>query len=216
MDVIEYHLKELKAARDCSNPAHCKPDILPAEKVVIDIGCGIGQFFLASDMNGRIAIGVDVDPVAVSYGIQHYGEQINFVLGDASHVPLPDHVADLIVSRVSLPYTHIPKVIREVKRLLKPRGRLWVTLHSRSMVESSLREAWQQGSYKNTIRQLYVLVNGYLFSYMGLLLPFKGWTYESWQDIDRFARMLQSHGFEVNIERHGRHQIVEARAPSVD
>lgn len=210
-EVIQYHLNELKTARDQSDPAHCNAELYPDERVVIDIGCGIGQFFLASDMQGRVAIGVDVDPVAVRYGIRHYGEQIHFVLGDASRIPLPDEVADLVVSRVALPYTHIPKTVREVRRLLRPDGRFWATLHSREMVLKWLRDAWRQRQYKNVLRQLYVLLNGYLFKYLGVLMPFKGRIYESWQDLGRFCRVLEKNGFDVKTEKRGRHQIVEAR-----
>jgi ubiquinone/menaquinone biosynthesis C-methylase UbiE len=198
--VIDYHLSELRIALDKEHPSHCMPDLRPEDQIVLDVGCGVGQFFLASDMSGRVAIGVDIDPVAIEYGILSYGRQINFILAGAEKIPIPNGVVDLVVSRVSIPYTNIPRAVGEIGRVLRDGGRLWMVLHTKAMVMDRLNAALKNKEIKNSVKQFYVLINGYIFYLTGKVFPFFTKGYESWQDERRILRLMKEMGFSASLE----------------
>lgn len=211
MGSIEYHLRELKIALDKNNESWILPNILDSDKAVLDIGCGIGQSFIALDCTDRICIGLDIDEDAVRYGIENYGSKIHFILSDAKHIPLPSNTFNLVYSRVSLPYTNIPRVIKEMRRVLRTDGRVWVTLHSKGTAIKYLEEAVSSRNIKRLIYVTYILINGYFLKYFGMVLPFINGRYESWQSTSSIKQLLVRNGFEVNVHESGRHTVVEGR-----
>jgi ubiquinone/menaquinone biosynthesis C-methylase UbiE len=211
MGSIEYHLKELEIALDENDERRILPNVLDSDKVILDIGCGIGQSFVALNFADKICIGIDIDEDAIRYGIEHYGNRIHFILSDAKRIPLPSNTFNLVFSRVSLPYTNIPKVIREIRRVLRNEGRVWMTLHSRRMVAKYLEEAISLRDIKRLIHVVYILINGYLLKYFGIVFPFMDGRYESWQNPSAVKKLLIHNGFEVNVYEHGKHTIIEGR-----
>ena len=69
MGSVEYHLEELDIALDASDDRRILPTLL--EHAVMDIGCGIGQTFIAMDCLGKICVGIDVDEDAIRSGIKN-------------------------------------------------------------------------------------------------------------------------------------------------
>ncbi len=211
MDSIEYHRKELEIALDKNDERRILPDILDSDRAILDIGCGIGQSFLAMDCRDKICIGIDIDEDALRYGIDNYGSRIQFILSDASHIPLPSNTFDLVFSRVSLPYTNIPRVIREIRRVLRKGGRVWMILHGRDMAARYLSQAMRSGGIKRLIHVIYILLNGYLLKYLGVLVPYANGRYESWQDTTAMQKLLGRSGFEVRVREVSRHTVLEGR-----
>ena len=125
--------------------------------------------------------------------------------------PSPSNTFNLVYSRVSLPYTNIPKVLREIRRVLRKDGRIWLTLHGRAMAARYFREAIQSRSIKRLIHVIYILMNGYLLKYLGLVIPFINGSYESWQDPAAMKRLLIRNGFSADAHEDGRHTVVEGR-----
>lgn len=211
LDSIEYHRKEMEIALDKTDDRRILPDILASDRALLDIGCGIGQSFLAMDCADKICIGIDVDEDAIRYGIDNYGHKLQFILADAKHIPLPSDTFDLVFSRVSLPYTNIPRVVQEIRRVLRTGGRVWMILHGRDMAARYLKEALQSGGVKRLVHVIYILMNGYLLKYFGVLLPYLNGRYESWQDTSAMTKLLRRSGFEVNVRNIGRHTVIEGR-----
>lgn len=209
MSSIEYHLTELEIALDPNDPRRTLPQILASDRCILDIGCGIGQTFIALNCTDRICIGIDVDEKAISYGIKNYGNKIHFILSDAARIPLPANMFDLVYCRVSLPYTNIPKVIREIRRVLKRGGRVWMTLHSKNRIEGSLRESIRQRKARSFVGRAYTLINGYCLKYCGVLFPFINGRYESWQDTPTMRRIMSHYGFEVKAVNVGNEIVYE-------
>jgi hypothetical protein len=54
MGSIEYHLRELEIALDKNDNRKILPNVLDSDKVILDIGCGIGLSFIALDRTDRI------------------------------------------------------------------------------------------------------------------------------------------------------------------
>ncbi len=209
MGSIEYHLKELAIALDKNDERRGLPSILDSDKAILDIGCGIGQSFIALDCADRICIGLDIDEDAVRYGIEHYGSKIHFILSDAEHIPLPSNTINLVYSRVALPYTNIPRVIREIRRVLRDDGRVWMTIHSKSNADMYLKEAISSRDFRRLVHVIYILINGYLLKYLGIVFPFINGRYESWQDPSAMKSLLIRNGFEVSVHKVGRQTVIE-------
>jgi ubiquinone/menaquinone biosynthesis C-methylase UbiE len=211
MGSIEYHLNELKIALDMNDERRILPTILDSDKAILDIGCGIGQSFIALGCTDRICVGLDIDEDAIRYGMENYGDKIHFILSDAKHMPLPSNTFDLVYSRVSLPYMNIPKVIREIRRVLRKGGRVWMILHSREMAAKYLEEAMISGDIKRLIRLTYMLINGYVLKYFGIVFPFINGRFDSWQDTSAMKSLLTRNDFEVDVYKVGRHTVIEGR-----
>jgi len=105
---------------------------LGAGLTVLDIGCGAGMdSVLASKLVGPSGkfIGIDLVPEMVAkatasaqaIGIHH----VTFVVGNAEQIPLPNDSVDVIITNgVFNLCVDKPQVIHEMRRVLKPGGRL--------------------------------------------------------------------------------------------
>jgi hypothetical protein len=103
----------------------------------------------------------------------------------------------------------IPKALSEIRRVLKLRGRLWMTLHSRDRVLDQLRAAIGRRSARSIASRFYVLANGYVFKYSGLLVPLGSGRYESWQDPCAICALLKKRGFSTRLTTTAQQLIVE-------
>ncbi len=99
---------------------------------LLDYGCGTGIFSVkAADHVGKV-ISLDVSESMLEWGRTLEGGRlgIEWILGDGSHIPLPDASVDWLVARESLCYVQpaaLAGVLREIARTLKPGGRfLWL------------------------------------------------------------------------------------------
>jgi ubiquinone/menaquinone biosynthesis C-methylase UbiE len=209
MGSIEYHLREMAIALDEGDERRILPEVRDGEKIILDIGCGIGQSLIALDRADLTRIGIDIDEDAIRYGIAHYGDRIQFIHASAHRIPLPSRTFDLVYSRVSLPYTNIPRAIKEIRRVLRKGGRVWMTLHDRSMAARYMREAIRTRNVKRLVHVAYILANGFLLKHLGRVVPFITGRYESWQDPAAMEALLVRHGFTVNVQKVGRHTVIE-------
>lgn len=98
-------------------------------KVVLDIASGTGYGTNILSQKAQKVFGVDVSKDAIEYAKKNYsGKNIEFILGDASKIPLQTNQVDVVVSFETI--EHIPnykEFIKEVKRVLKPGGFLIVS-----------------------------------------------------------------------------------------
>jgi len=203
----QYHLGELKVALDPSHPSNILPPALPESHTVLDIGCGAGQTLIAAYPD-RVSFGIDVDAAALKLG-RSLTRHVQFTCAKAEALPYSDARFDLVVARVSLPYTNLRKSFQEIRRVLKKGGALWITLHPFSMVWS---HAQSSRSYKGWIYFSYILLNGALFHLTRHQIPYLGFRYESFQTESGVTRALRQFGFEdISIQR-GRYFLVTARA----
>jgi ubiquinone/menaquinone biosynthesis C-methylase UbiE len=201
----QYHLGELKVARDPSHPGHILPPPLPDSKIVLDVGCGAGQTLIAAYPN-HVCFGLDIDHEALRLG-KTLTDQVHFVRGQAEALPWPDAHFDALISRVALVYTNIDRSLSEFRRVLKDGGQLWMTLHPFSML-------WQEvnfTNYKSLVRFGYVTANSTLFHFTQRQFPLRG-KYESFQTKSGMLRALKKTGFEVTSISLGKHFVVTAKA----
>ena len=192
MPAPQYHLAELEIALDPTRPEHILPVLSSSRVGVVDVGCGVGQLFVAKA--GELAPGVpchgfDIDQASIEYANEHWPERAQFSTAPAEALPLPDRSVDLYVSRVTLPYTNIPAALNEAARVLIPGGRLWITLHPVSMTLGEMKRAIKRGNPREFIRRTIVLLNGLAFHLVGTPWHLFG-VRDSWQSATRMKKEL--------------------------
>jgi ubiquinone/menaquinone biosynthesis C-methylase UbiE len=206
----DYHLNELKIARSPADPRRAMPVIPEGCERVLDIGCGAGQTLVASDLAGAAAFGIDYDLEALRLG-KKIGTGIRFVQASGEALPFRDGAFDFVFSRVALPYMRIPVALRDIARVLKPGGGLWLTLHPLAMF--SLRNAI--GSLRRSLFEIYRLTNTaalHLAAWQ-FRFPLKRSVTESWQTERGVRLALRKAGFESIRIASGSHFTVTARKP---
>jgi ubiquinone/menaquinone biosynthesis C-methylase UbiE len=217
-----YHLGELRVALDPSSPSHSLPKIYPGEKV-LDIGCGAGQTLIAACAyrvpgEGGLCVtcsrndcpiwgyGIDIDERALKLGAA-WSQRMVLRSGRAENIPFGDAEFDVIVSRVALVYSDLPRSAREMRRVLKPGGRLWLTLHPFSMV---LRRS-KERNWKGQLYRMYFALNGLIFNLTLHSVALFG-KHESWQSGFGMKRLLTRNGFtNVQVSRSDRCFLVTAQ-----
>jgi len=101
---------------------------------VLDVGCGTGDdlIYLATHFKGLSLTGVDGDPKVLSMAknkAKKLGLKIKFQVSLAERLPFKKHAFDVVWS--SLMIHHLPtsiklKALKEMRRVLKPAGRLYL------------------------------------------------------------------------------------------
>ncbi len=226
---ISYHLSELSCAEDPSNTHHILPVVADDDRYILDVGCGIGQTLKAMRLGEsveRCVVGVDIDFDALEYGNLHF-EGINYTQCEAEALPFANDTFDLVFSRVAIPYTHIPSTLAEIARILKPGGRIWLTLHPPSKTMTQMKNTLHNKHYKDVVFRLYVLLNGCVLHFFGksFRLPHpsrirsiltsrpqrKRSKSESFQTVRGMRLAMRQSGFDEIAVKRGRHFVVEAR-----
>ena len=109
-----------------------------AGQVVLDLasGEGYGSAMLADV--ARAVVGVDISPVAVAHATSTYSAHRNlkFVTGSCVAVPLANGLCDMVVSFETLEHhTQHDQMMREIKRVLKPHGVLFLSTPNRPIFD---------------------------------------------------------------------------------
>lgn len=95
------------------------------DRVSVDIGCGGGRYTQLLLKYFSLVYGVDYTFHFVRAGKAKFGEEINFVCGDAINLPFGDGIVDFILSVGLTEYlspSQLIDFISETWRVLKPGG----------------------------------------------------------------------------------------------
>jgi ubiquinone/menaquinone biosynthesis C-methylase UbiE len=180
------------------------PDIPPQARAVLDVGCGAGQTLIANPFRpGTIAYGIDPAVPALALG-KTLTNDVEFTAAIAEHLPFASETFDFVLSRVALPYTNIPAAVREMARVLRPGGEVWLTLHPVSMATHNLIQAVRALSARRVVYAMYVLANGFLLHVICRQLPFPIGVrrFESVQTNRGITKALEGAGFsDVRVQR---------------
>jgi len=135
--------------------------------LVMDLGCGTGRlpFGLHVDAGDEV-VGVDKDAQKIAIARRSYPMR-QFECAPGEDLPFPDSSFDCVVSNGALASMDIPTTLAEVRRVLIPRGRLYLRMRAPSFALRELRKCrgWLAG-----LGRLYVIVNGCLFHVGGKTL----------------------------------------------
>jgi SAM-dependent methyltransferase len=92
------------------------------DKIVVDIGCGLGNLYAAVGGSPRGIVGIDI-----SFGALVHAAKIGYIplLADAHHLPLVDGFADIVTLNAVLHHCDdMARVLAEAARLVRPGGML--------------------------------------------------------------------------------------------
>lgn len=99
---------------------------------VLDVGCGPGYLARHAALvvgPGGIVEGVDPSPEAITQARHEAPANASFQIAGAEQLPYPDETFDVVVSSLALhhiPPESRPAAVREMRRVLKPGGRLLI------------------------------------------------------------------------------------------
>ena len=125
--------------------------VLPGMRV-LDAGCGDGVLSILMANKGATVVGCDFSlpniEAAKEYAAEHHITNVEFLVGDAEHLPFPDSSFDLVVSSHVL--EHLPdfdKGLQEVLRVTKKRAVIAIptALNPCSFVQLGYGWFWLKG-----------------------------------------------------------------------
>lgn len=136
------------------------------------MGCGDGATLRAlHSPSGTFAVGVDLNSEGLK-AAKALTPYAHFVCASGEQLPFRDRSFDSIISGVALPYMDIPRALAELRRVLKPSGGLWASLHSFRMVRRHWLRSLRALDLKDVIYRTYVLLNGVVFHFSGKVFRF--------------------------------------------
>lgn len=150
-------------------------DVLKGRSVgfVLDVGCGAGQELLTFTQGSRaFGIGLDISPEVGCVGrelFQKHAPQarVVFVRSRSEQLPFADQSFDVLVNRLSIPYTDNRRTLAEFARVLKPGGILFLKIHHARYYLSQLSSGIRKLDIKAVIHASRVLVNGSVYFLTG-------------------------------------------------
>lgn len=126
------------AKRDKSNLTEERPEVqrdlqkfislLPKKANVLDLGCGSGRDSRFLAKNGLRVIGVDFSEKMIEQA-KYLDRQINYLVLDFESMRFQDGQFDGIWANASLhhiPYARLRRLLKDIYRILKPRGIFFV------------------------------------------------------------------------------------------
>lgn len=108
---------------------------------LLDIGCGIGAFLDRCKQKGVTVVGIEPDDTARNFGKSNFGLD---VFEEMHLANIPDHSFDAITMWHVLEHvSDLNERIRQLKRILKPEGTLFVALPNMASYDAQVyKQCW--------------------------------------------------------------------------
>ena len=102
---------------------------------ILDAGCGSGRNLKWFYQNDFSIVGIDADSQSILYAKTIYPNQKgSFIVGELDHLPFVDHIFDHIICSAVLHFakneSHFKAMMKEMIRVLKPFGTLFIRVAS--------------------------------------------------------------------------------------
>lgn len=143
------------------NAYYCRPAILDLAgdvtgRRILDAGCGSGPLSAALRDRGAILTGFDASAGMLKLARQRLGPDVDLHVADlASPLPFPDGAFDDVIACLVLHYLQDwTAPLAELRRVLKPSGRLIVAVDHPFAIALSEREAGHRPDYFATLSRI--------------------------------------------------------------
>jgi SAM-dependent methyltransferase len=171
----------------------------------------MGQTLIAARLPTDVeAYGVDYDREAIEAGRALASPNIKLLCSGGEKLPFADEYFDFVFSRVAVPYMDMNKALREIARVLKPGGDLWLSLHPASMVFSRAKDSLRGDNLKDLVFCGYVLLNGVLLNWFGTQISIRG-SQETFQTVGGMNRAMKRAGLTCMPVQHATQLIVQGQ-----
>lgn len=101
---------------------------------ICDIGCGDGYWTSRLAGANRRVFGIDIEPKVLTRARCYYGQFADFVLASAESLPFDNDSIDKVVSACAMQhFTDDARALGEMCRILRPKGKLCMSLDSLSL-----------------------------------------------------------------------------------
>jgi len=214
-------LAKAAVPRDRPVIASIEPIILPViagqPRDVLEIGSGHGRTLAALDLATARLVAVDIDISSLRRSEQR--EQVYRVCTNGECLPFPNECFDLVISKVALPYMNIPAALREISRVTRPGGQLFLTLHGFEMAWHRIGHDLKLWRFHDVVFQFYAMLNGVTLRWLDAQFrwPLNRRTCESVHTVGAITRALGRAGFDnIVIQRRGRIFAAGARRRELD
>ena len=175
-----------------------------ADSVFLDLGCGAGPALVQAcelPTSPRLLVGIDIDrPSLIAAGefLGAHQRRCLLVQADLAALPIKTEAISHVCSRLSLPYVDQRASMAELGRVLAPGGKAFLQLHGAGFYMRLLRS--ELGSWKRVVMNSFCLLNGLLFSVLGIQLRIRrpvGVYQEVYQTLVGMRRLLKRHRVHV-------------------
>jgi len=132
-------------------------------KRVLDAGCGHGRYLHAFRSLGAQVVGLDIGGGPEEVGIRPEGDTLALVQGSVLQPPFADETFDLVFSDGVIHHTpDAARAYRELARLVKPGGALYVWVYP--------REGWLRETFFGTARAVTTRLPGFAVRWLSYAL----------------------------------------------
>ncbi len=113
-----------------------------ADSLVLDVGCGTGKHILELSKKAELVFGIDSSKQMIDKAEANLKsiENARLILNDAEKLPFADNLFDFVVCTRNTfgNFLHQKKVLKEMKRVLKPKGRMLIGVYSQNAKDLQL------------------------------------------------------------------------------
>ena len=170
MDYAAYIRAEWQGFLDDPNRALASREAVAGRSVtaVLDVGCGAGQELIPFQGPGVLRVGLDVSPNlgCVPWDADH--ESPTFIRGNGDSLPFAEASFDVVICRGALPYLDSRLALREMARVLRPRGVLLLKIVSATCMLRELRRGLASFDLGRSVHAAHLLVGGGVHLLLGV------------------------------------------------
>ena len=139
---------------------------------VLDVGCGGGQDLIPFARDGVTLVGADIDVQTVIWADGRLkaslpGARVSFAAAAAERLPFAPGSFDVVLCRVTIPYTDNRAALTEMSRVLRPGGVLLLRTHRPLYYVKKCLDGIRKLSPLFSIHALRVLATGLIYRITG-------------------------------------------------
>ncbi len=139
---------------------------------VLDVGCGGGQDLIPFAQAGVTLVGADIDRQTVAWAQGRLRSSlpdvpVSFAAAAAERLPFATGSFDLVLCRVTIPYTDNRAALAEMSRVLRPGGVLLLRTHRPLYYVKKCLDGIRKGSPLFSVHAVRVLVSGLIYRITG-------------------------------------------------